>query len=229
VNFLETVNSLQYALENEPHTSHSETNQMRPLNCHTEFCLSRIFNLKLAASMATFLACSTFALGADVFETIDERQAEYEKAIEDGRQDIFKAYAAAILKASDNDESDAVTRMSQQMKAFRASGAMMSDELYSDFIEFGTHTHIARSRLLTAYKDAAKQCIKELKFQKAEELQATIKARGLDSRLVSLRLASRHSSCPILNWKLGQAQSGGSDISREWIQKPRQARVTATG
>jgi hypothetical protein len=32
-----------------------------------------------------------------------------------------------------------------------------------------------------------------------------------------------------LNWKLGQAQSGGSDISREWIQKPRQARVTATG
>jgi hypothetical protein len=36
-------------------------------------------------------------------------------------------------------------------------------------------------------------------------------------------------SCPILNWKLGQAQSGGSDISREWIQKPRQARVTATG
>jgi hypothetical protein len=39
----------------------------------------------------------------------------------------------------------------------------------------------------------------------------------------------QESSCPILNWKLGQAQSGGSDISREWIQKPRQARVTATG
>jgi hypothetical protein len=36
------------------------------------------------------------------------------------------------------------------------------------------------------------------------------------------------SSCPILNWKLGQTQSGGSDISREWIQKLRQARVTAT-
>jgi hypothetical protein len=35
-------------------------------------------------------------------------------------------------------------------------------------------------------------------------------------------------SCPILNWKLGQAQSGGSDISRGWAQKLRQARVTAT-
>jgi hypothetical protein len=35
-------------------------------------------------------------------------------------------------------------------------------------------------------------------------------------------------SCPILNWKLGQTQSGGSDISRGWAQKLRQARVTAT-
>jgi hypothetical protein len=38
----------------------------------------------------------------------------------------------------------------------------------------------------------------------------------------------RHGSCPILNWKLGQTQSGGSDISRGWAQKLRQARVTAT-
>jgi hypothetical protein len=31
------------------------------------------------------------------------------------------------------------------------------------------------------------------------------------------------------NWKLVQTQGRGFDISREWIQKPRQARVTATG
>ena len=30
----------------------------------------------------------------------------------------------------------------------------------------------------------------------------------------------------ILNWKPGQAQVWGSDISRGWTQKPRQARVT---
>jgi hypothetical protein len=28
------------------------------------------------------------------------------------------------------------------------------------------------------------------------------------------------------NWKPGQAQGWGSDISRGWTQKPRQARVT---
>lgn len=102
-----------------------------------------------------------------------------------------KSYAAEILKASEDGRSDDVTRLTTHLKVFRANGILMTPELYSNYITFGSQTHAARNRLLVAFREAAKQCIEELRFEKAEGIQATIKSNGLDSRLVSLRLAKR--------------------------------------
>ena len=57
----------------------------------------RLVGFKLATSIAMILAWSPLVFGADVFETIDERQTEYEKALSDGKQLLLKAYAEEFL------------------------------------------------------------------------------------------------------------------------------------
>lgn len=44
---------------------------------------------------------------------------------------------------------------------------------------------------MRAYQDAEKECVTKLRLEKAEELRATIKAQGLNSKLVSIRLVKR--------------------------------------
>jgi len=144
-----------------------------------------------------WLVAFGFGLGispivADELETIDEREQEYEQAQKDARDAVLKAYAAELLKASKDNRSDDVARLTNHLKVFRSSGIMVSEELHPQFIESAIKTHAARNRLMKAYEEAKKKCVEELRFEKAEELRAIVKTRGLDSRLVSIRLAKRH-------------------------------------
>ena len=49
---------------------------------------------------------------------------------------------------------------------------------------------------------------------------------SVNSPAFAVTAVTRWVAVQILNWKPGQAQVWGSDISRGWTRKPRQARVT---
>jgi hypothetical protein len=150
-----------------------------------------LVRLSLICSILTCGLTSSADDVLDALEAVEAAEAAFEVATETAKQTLINAYKQEIVKQTESEKLENITRLATGLQFFEADGLLMEPELAKEYKVFGGATKAARDALLESYRVASTKLAASGAVEELQEIQQKIRDRGLVSKLVSLQLTSK--------------------------------------